>query len=124
MNEVIKKLDQLAKVRSVIKSLAAEETDILRQALLNCPDLQEKYEKIRNELAYAEVKEGELVKAVKEAVIKHKESVKGEELHAIYNKGRVSWDTNALTGYAASHPEINEFKKVGKPSVTIREVKN
>ncbi len=34
-------------------------------------------------------------------------------------KGRVSWDIKALDGYAAAHPEIEKFKKVGKPSVRI-----
>ena len=34
-------------------------------------------------------------------------------------KGRVSWDTKALEGYAAAHSEIDKFKKIGKPSVRI-----
>ncbi len=38
---------------------------------------------------------------------------KGEGYGAIYIKGRVSWDTKALNGYAAAHPEIDQFRKVG-----------
>lgn len=34
-------------------------------------------------------------------------------------KGRVSWNVKALEGYAIAHPEIDKFKKVGKPSVRI-----
>ncbi len=38
---------------------------------------------------------------------------------ASFVKGQVSWDTKALDGYAAAHPEIERFKKIGNPSVRI-----
>ena len=47
------------------------------------------------------------------------ESVVGEIYRASYVKGRVSWDTKALDGYAVAHPEIAQFKKLGAPSVRI-----
>ena len=47
-------------------------------------------------------------------------TVKGEGAQAIWIKPRVSWDSRALTGYAAAHPEIERFRKVGRPSVSIR----
>lgn len=56
---------------------------------------------------------------VKQMVLKAGETVKGEYT-AVYNKGRVSWDTKSLNGYAAAHPEVEQFKKVGNPSVSIR----
>lgn len=56
---------------------------------------------------------------IKVAVLSSGISVKGA-CTATYVKGRVSWDTRALTGYAAAHPEIERFKKVGEPSVRIR----
>lgn len=56
---------------------------------------------------------------VKAAVLSKGSTVKGAYT-AIYNKGRVSWDTKALEGYAAAHPEIEKFKKTGDPSVSIR----
>lgn len=61
-----------------------------------------------------------LEEAVKTAVIKAGESVKGEWLHAIHMKGRESWNGKALTGYAAAHPEILAFRTVGDPTVSIR----
>lgn len=48
------------------------------------------------------------------------QSIKGDRFQAVYTKGRVAWDTKALEGYAAAHPEIQQFKKVGEPSVSIR----
>lgn len=38
---------------------------------------------------------------------------------ATFVKGRVFWNTNALDGYAAAHPEIDRFRKPGEPSVRI-----
>jgi len=60
---------------------------------------------------------------VKDAVLAHGYSIKGKYLHAVWAKGRVSWDTKALDGYAAGHPEIVQFRKEGEPSVSIRNVK-
>ena len=57
---------------------------------------------------------------IKAEVIQGGATVKGAHLQAVYNKGRVSWDTKALDGYAAGHPEIMPFRKVGEPSVSIR----
>ena len=57
---------------------------------------------------------------VKAAVLELGETAKGDYLMAVFAKGRVSWDTKALDGYAAGHPEIAQFRKEGAPSVSIR----
>lgn len=51
-----------------------------------------------------------------------KGSIKGEYLQAVYSKGRSSWDTKSIEGYAASHPELLQFKKTGAPTVSFRSV--
>jgi len=51
------------------------------------------------------------------------QTVKSARAIAVYNKGRVTWDTQALEGFAAAHPEILRFRKEGYPYVTIRWVK-
>jgi hypothetical protein len=61
-----------------------------------------------------------LTAEIETAVICEGESVKGERLQAVFAKGRVTWDSRALVGYAAAHPEIERFRKTGEPSVTIR----
>jgi len=48
------------------------------------------------------------------------QTVKANKAIAVYNRGRVTWDTQALEGYAAAHPEILQFRKEGPPYVTIR----
>jgi len=60
---------------------------------------------------------------IKSDVLTEGKSVKSAHLHAVYTNGRVSWDAKGLDGYATAHPEIEKFKKVGDPSVSIREVK-
>jgi hypothetical protein len=37
-------------------------------------------------------------------------------------KGRVSWDTKALDGYAVAHPEIEKLRIEGAPTVRIAKV--
>ena len=64
-----------------------------------------------------------LTAGIKAAVIEHGATVKGQYRQAVLSSGRVSWDTKALDGYAAAHPEIAPFRKVGEPSVSIRIVK-
>lgn len=62
----------------------------------------------------------ELRDKIKAGVLVLGRTVKGVGAQAIWIKPRVSWDTKALSGYAAAHPEIDQFRKVGKPSVSIR----
>lgn len=50
------------------------------------------------------------------------ESVKGDRYRASYVKGRISWNTEALDGYALTHPEINICRKEGAPTVRIAKV--
>ena len=63
---------------------------------------------------------GKLEGEVKLAVLAHGETVKGSKYKAIFGKGRISWDAKGLAGYAVVHPEVEAFKKVGNPSVSIR----
>lgn len=64
----------------------------------------------------------DLTEEIKSQVLDVGSTVKGSELMAVYNKGRVSWDTKALEGFAAAYPELLKLKSVGKPTVTIRRI--
>lgn len=63
----------------------------------------------------------QLTTEVKVEVLSNGASTKKGSDHygASFVKGRVSWDTKALGGYAAAHPEIERFKNIGDPSVRI-----
>jgi len=58
----------------------------------------------------------------KDAVLAEGSSVKGGALHAIYAKGRVSWDSKKLDGMMIIIPELSQARKEGEPSVSIRKV--
>ena len=55
----------------------------------------------------------------KELCIMRGQSAKVDGLAVTYVKGRTSWDTKALDGYAAAHPEIEQFKSEGNPSARL-----
>ena len=79
-----------------------------------------------NEIAFAERLEAnanlisDLEEQDKLAVLEAGETVKGGALQAVYVKGRVSWDTKKLDGLMIVLPELNQARKVGEPTVTIR----
>ena len=61
-----------------------------------------------------------LIDTVKGEVLATGQTLNGSYHQAVFTKGRVSWDTKALDGYAAAHPEVATFRKEGQPSVSIR----
>ena len=63
-----------------------------------------------------------ITEQIKQAVIANGESVKGSFLHAVYAKGRVSWDSKKLDGLALVIPEVLKARKEGDPSVSIRKI--
>lgn len=49
-------------------------------------------------------------------------TVKADHFQAVYVKGRVTWDTSKMDGYAVGHPEVLFMRKEGEPSVTLRRI--
>jgi len=123
-SEVIKKLDELAKIRELHANFQQELDELEDQAFLNCPDLNGRRHEICVELEALEPRKLGTTKIITKVILEKGESVKSEKLQAIFSKGRTTWDTKSLNGYALAHPELNELKKAGKPSVSIREVKD
>lgn len=117
------RLNQLAELqahREVLRlDLQAKRDAVLAPVAGQLKALADEYEPM---FAVADEQIARLTEEVKAAVIAAGESVKGERLQAVWVKGRTSWDTKAIEGYSAAHPEIERFKKVGEPSVTIRTV--
>ena len=85
-------------------------------------EFQPKYDLLENDSTFVANKAAAdaLTAEIKDEVVALGETVKGSCLMAVYAKGRVSWDDKALEGYAAAHPEIQPFRKVGNPSESIR----
>ncbi len=59
---------------------------------------------------------------IKDEVKKNGASVKGQFLHAVYTKGRVSWDSKTLDGLMIAVPQLASARKEGEPSVSLRKI--
>ena len=123
--EIEQKLDQLADLQAQADVIRMRFND-LRDGVMT-PEIKQALADIdAEERTTLEAVSGgiaSLTADVKDDILKLQASVKGKYLQAVWAKGRVSWDTKALDGYAAGHPEIAHFRKEGEPSVSIRNVK-
>lgn len=65
----------------------------------------------------------EIEAELKTAVLAEGATIKGARLMAVWAKGRETWQTDKLAGFALAHPELLELRKVGEPTVSIRAIK-
>ena len=118
----IDKLDQLADFRSQRDAITLQQDEAMKAAFPE--DLRKILDDIEVEFSgrmeIVNEKIAELEKEIKNEVLEHGATVKGAYLQAVWNKGRVSWNTSGLDGYLVAHPELEQFRKQGNPSVSIR----
>ena len=118
------KLDRLAQVRAEKDLLRIKKQELIDSVLTH--EIKTKIKAIDIEFEpifdIANRAAADLEVEIKKEVIAKKEAVKGKLLQGSYSKGVRSWDLDKLDGYAVAHPEINQFKKPAKPSVSIRKV--
>lgn len=60
---------------------------------------------------------------IKDEVLKRGESVKTDRMTVTWNKGRVSWNSKLLEGYAMAHPDILGARSIGEPTASFRLLK-
>ena len=102
--ELQKELD--AKVKTTIKEIANKRREIEEEFAGKRDDVDKNIADLEAEIK-ADVKaEGK--------------SVKGNFFQAVFNRGRVTWNTDMLDGFLAAHPELKDARKEGEPSVSIR----
>jgi hypothetical protein len=121
---VSEKLDKLAAIRSIATDTQKEMETLIERAFSLLPDLDMERQNLLACQKACQDDEGALIGEIKEAVLEHGSTIKGEDLMAVWSKGRTSWDTKKLDGFAAAHPEILQFKSSGKPSISIKENKS
>ena len=121
MENVIAKLDQLAEIKAAAEvtrlDYEAKRAEILRAVQAELDALEAEFQPL---LDAAQNRAEALEAEIKQDVLAHGASVKGRQFYAVYNRGRVSWDTARLDRFAAAHPEVKEFRKEGQPSVSLR----
>jgi hypothetical protein len=117
-------IDQYSEYQAQIDALSLEKQALVDSILT--PEIKAQLAAIDAEFAgkaeTAQGKMAELSEAIKNCVIAQGETAKGAHHQFCFTKGRESWDGKSLSGYAAAHPEILAFRKVGDPSVSVRKV--
>lgn len=118
-------IDEYSDMVTGIATITAEKQTLIDSVLT--PEIKAKIAEIEAEfepkLSAIQAHKSELETAIKQYVLFEGATIKGDYHQFVYTKGRVSWDTKALDGYAAAHPEIAQFKVVGDPSVSVRGLK-
>jgi hypothetical protein len=119
------KLDELAEVRTAAALTQADyearRAEILQTIQAELAALEEEFAPL---LEAASERAEALEAEIKQDVLAYGRSVKGAQFHAVYTRGRVSWDTKGLDNYADEHPEVLDFRKEGAPSIALRGVKD
>lgn len=120
---IIQDLESLADVRELLAGTTNEIHDVIEEAMLASPDLNGRRAELEEQRKMLTEKMAELTTDINSYVLLQEESIKSQRLQAVFSKGKTTWDTKKLEGYALAHPELLELKKTGKASVSIREVK-
>lgn len=127
MNEdqIKAKLDTLADFKAMAQALELEKQQLLDAAIP--AEVKARMAEIEAEFtdkaAAAQENIDTLTAEIKQAVIATGASVKGSFLHAVYAKGRVTWDGKKLDGMMSLIPALADARKEGEPSVSFRTVK-
>ena len=114
--EITQALDRIAETQNHQTLLREQMTKLMEEAIP--PEVKKRMDEISTEfgdqIRAASTNITELEAAVKDGVKALGQSVKGKTLHAVYSKGRVSWDNKALEGYLVAHHELAPPQKRGR----------
>jgi hypothetical protein len=123
-SDITQMLDQLANFQAQRDVLNLQKRELVDQILTE--EIKARLEEIEAEFAIrmeaVEENIALLEGEIRNEVIQHGATVKGTFLRAVWNKGRVSWDTRGIERYAQSHPEVLDFRKQGNPYVSITKI--
>jgi 5-methylcytosine-specific restriction endonuclease McrA len=118
---IIDELNELDELESQLQALEAKREE--RETQILTPEIQEQLNAINEEFSNKTKPLSksimDLRKRIKDRVEQYGLKVKGNGLQAVFRKGSIRWDTKALDEYAKTHPEILQFRLVGKASATI-----
>jgi hypothetical protein len=117
------KLERLSNLRGAAEiarlDYESKRAEILRQVQAELDALDFEYKPI---LDATEENIAALENEIKTDVLLYGETISGGSYRASYTQGRISWDNEGMTRYAAAHPEVLQFRKQGQPIVSLRVV--
>lgn len=121
MHDILARLDELAELRAAASLTRADyeqrRAEILRAVQAELEALEAEYAPL---FETAAERQAALEAEIKALVAEAGQSVKHRNIQAVYTRGRTTWDTKGLTTYAEAHPEVNQYRREGKPSVSLR----
>jgi len=126
--EVVVTLDQLADLQQKTEAMNHERADKINALLPPIPpEIQAQIDAINAEYNAITIPAAEKCAKMKEQIVDCilalGKSVKGKHLHAVWAKGRVSWDTSKLDGLMIAIPQLKALRSEGSPTVSFRGVK-
>lgn len=120
---VAEKLERLTNLRGAADvarlNYEAKRAEILKQVQAELDALDAEYKPV---LEAAQENIAALENEIKTDVLLYGESISGGMYRASFTQGRVSWDNDGMAKYAASHPDVLQFRKQGQPIVSMRVV--
>jgi hypothetical protein len=120
---VAEKLQRLSSLRNATEftrlDYETKRKELLKQIQAELDALEAEYQPV---LDAAQENIAALENEIKTEVLLYGESVSGGMYRAVLTRGRVSWDSDGMDRYAASHPEVLQFRKQGQPLVSLRVV--
>ena len=118
---VAEKLERLSDLRGAAEvarmNYEAKRAETLKQVQAELDALDSEYKPV---LEAAQENIAALENEIKTDVLLFGESISGGMYRASYTQGRVSWDNDGMTKYAALHPDVLQFRKQGQPIVSLR----
>ena len=122
MTDIYTQIEEYSRLTAGISDIETQKQALIERVLT--PEIKDLLAEIDAEFD-PKIAELNQTKAILEAQIKAQvleagRTIKGTYHSFVWSKPRVSWDTKALDGYAASHPEIAQFRTEGSPSVSVR----
>lgn len=118
------KLERLAEIRAqadIIRIHYGELKNALLTAEIKAQLAEIDYEQ-QTALIQLETAANDLEAEIKTDVLKLGQTIKTGTLMAVWNKGRVTWDSKILEGYLVAFPGLVVARKEGAPTVTIRNI--
>ncbi len=120
--DIYEKIERYSDIGFGIDAVNQEKSALIDTILT--PEIKEKLAEIEAEfqpkIEQLSQEKSALESEIKMEVLEAGRTVKGTYHSFVFSKPRVSWDTKALDGYAAAHPEIAQFRTEGSPSVNVR----
>ena len=120
-----RKLEDYYKLREGLQVIDLMEQDEINKVLTpeilaQVDDIRSKFKDTKEAMGY---EMAVLESEIKTDVLSRKGTIKSQNVMAVWNKGRVSWDSKLLEGMAKLEPKLLAARKEGEPTVSIRFVK-